>query len=594
MLLTVIGTHTYCLFSVVNIHTMHIGNFVLTLHTHLPYVLHHGTWPHGSDWLCEAVAECYLPLLNVFHELIAEDIEPKVTIDISPVLCEQLEHPDFPALFEQYCDNRIVAAQRDAREFAKSHSEQHLVAVAKFWASWYRARKDDFQKYNRSVVGALSELFRDGCIELLTCGATHGYYALLGDDRSIRLQMKAANENFRKHFGRAPRGAWSPECSYRPAYDWKTLLPISLYQDARPRPGVEQLFAEHGIEFFFVDQHVSENGTPLGVLAGDDGQFVSVYASQYEARPWNFDKTPLSLYRVSSDERVESGTVAAFTRHHSIAMQVWSGESGYPGDPNYLDFHKKYHRSAHRYWRVTDVKADMQYKLPYMPAWADERVRLHAHHFARMVEVTLMDHYQKSGKFGTLCAPFDTELFGHWWFEGPQFVKEVLRELHFSQFVNAATAGEQLSIVRPAEVMAIPESSWGEGGSHHVWMNDETKWTWFLVYQAEKRLSELVAAHPPAAMDAVMRRVATQALREFMLLQASDWQFLITTQSAKDYAQQRFIGHNADFTRLCEILDSYAETGELSPEQETWIADVEQRDSIFAELQIEWWAGEHV
>ncbi len=571
---------------------MHIGNFVLALHTHLPYVLHHGTWPHGSDWLCEAVAECYIPLLNVFHELIAEDIEPKVTIDISPVLCEQLAHPDFPALFEQYCDNRIVAAQRDAREFAKKPEDKHLAPVARYWEAWFKERKSDFLKYDRSIVGALGKLYNEGCIELITCGATHGYYALLGDDRSIRLQIKAANENFRKHFGRLPRGAWSPECSYRPSYPWKTLLPISLYQEPQPRAGVEQLFAEHGIEFFFVDQHVSESGVPLGVLVGDDRQFVSVGASQYEAKPWNFDKTPLSLYKVSSDEHVERGTSVAFTRHHSIAMQVWSGESGYPGDPNYLDFHKKYHLSAHRYWRVTDVKADMQYKLPYVPEWAEERVGLHAHHFVRMVEVTLMDYYQKSGKFGTLCAPFDTELFGHWWFEGPQFVKAVLRELHYSQFVNAATAGEQLSLARPHEVMAIPESSWGEGGNHHVWMNEETKWTWFLVYQAEKRLGELVEAHPPALMDATLRRIATQALREFMLLQASDWQFLITTQSAKDYAQQRFISHNADFTTLCQMADDYAQAQELTDEQTAYLEETEKRDSIFEEVQLEWWAGQ--
>lgn len=571
--------------------SMHVGNFVLTLHTHLPFVLHHGAWPHGSDWLCEAVAECYIPLLNVFHELVEEGIEPKVTLDISPVLCEQLAHKDFPALFEDYCDNRIAAAQKDYEGFAARPDEAHFMPMAKFWEEWYTQRKQEFvEQYNRSVIGALRQLFDDGCIEIITCGATHGYYALLGDDRSIKLQMRAANENFRKHFGRLPRGAWSPECSYRPAYPWQTLLPIGIFHEPQPRAGVEQLLAENGIQFFFVDEHVTEQGNPLGVLANEDRQFTSVTSDQFEARPWNFDRSPLSLYHVSSNEHTERGTAVAFTRHSHIAMQVWSGESGYPGDPDYLDFHKKYHQSAHRYWRVTDTKADMMYKMPYMPEWAQSRIDLHAHHFIRTVEVTLMDYYQKSGKFGTLCTPFDTELFGHWWFEGPQFIKAVLRGLHSSPFVNAATAGEQLSIVQPQEVMSIPESSWGEGGKHEVWMNDETKWTWFLVYHAEKRMAALMEAYPPASLNKTMRRILTQALRELMLLQASDWQFLITTVSARDYAEQRFICHNSDFTRLCDIADNYAAKKRLAAADKKYLEEVERRDCIFEEVLLEWWS----
>lgn len=569
---------------------MHVGNFVLALHTHLPYVLHHGAWPHGSDWLCEAVAECYIPLLNVFEELVEEGIEPKITLDISPVLCEQLAHPDFPPLFEEYCNNRIAAAQKDGQEFAAQPENEHFVPIAAFWEQWYTERKRDFtEKYNRSVLGALQSLFAGGCIEILTCGATHGYYALLGDDRSIRLQMKTANENFRKHFGCLPRGAWSPECSYRPSYPWKTLLPISVFQEPQERAGIEQLFAEQGIEFFFVDEHVTDAGVPLGVLDNEDRHFVPVQSEKFEPRPWNFDRLPLSLYNVSSNEHTELGMAAAFTRHHDIAMQVWSGENGYPGDPDYLDFHKKYHGSAHRYWRVTDAKADMRYKLPYVPEWANHKVGSNAHHFVRMVEATLMDYYQKSGKFGTLCAPFDTELFGHWWFEGPQFIKAVLRGLHYSSLVNTATASEQLAIVQPSEVMAIPESSWGEGGQHHVWMNNETQWTWFLVYQAEQRMAALLDANPPASMGTVMRRIVTQAMREFLLLQSSDWQFLITTISARDYAEQRFICHNADFTRLCDLAETYIGKKRLRAADKKYLEEVEKRDAVFPELQIEWW-----
>ncbi|MBS1538912.1 MAG: DUF1957 domain-containing protein [Bacteroidetes bacterium] len=569
---------------------MEAGNYVFMLHTHLPYVLHHGSWPHGSDWLCEAVAECYIPLLNGFNELMAEGIKPKITLDISPILCEQLEHPDFPALFEQYCSNKIRLASEDEKYFRQHNAQPHNVYLAQYWQHWYATRKQEFtHKYNSSIINGLRTLQDQNAIEVITCGATHGYFPLLGDDRSVALQVKAAVENYNKHFGKNPRGAWIPECAYRPAYPWQTYIPVEKFNTLRPRAGVEEILSDFGIEFFFVDQQPTSSANPLGIFK--DGKFVPTWAKEYVPRRNSFDRTPLSLYNVRSEQPAFSGgTAIAFTRHQKVAMQVWSGDSGYPGDPAYLDFHKKHFTSALRYWRVTDNKADMMYKMLYVPDWIPEKVDVHAFHFIKSIETTLINYRQQSGKIGTLCTPFDTELFGHWWFEGPQFVKSILRGLHHSPYVKAVTASEQIDYIRPKEVMSIPESSWGRGGHHEVWIGDDTKWTWEVIYRNEVRFGNIIDMFPIEKMTAVMRRILTQALRELMLLQASDWQFLISTFSAKDYAEQRFSYHHSDFNLLCTMAENYPSSKKrLTKADKLTLEEIEQRNSVFAELQLEWW-----
>lgn len=570
---------------------MHSGNYVLILHTHLPWVLHHGTAPHGEHWLMEAIAECYIPLCNVFNDLMAENILPKVTIDISPVLCEQLEHQDTKELFVKYCDEKIEAAARDEKNFSDWGYDLHHIYLTQWWQKWFSDRKNDFiNRYNSSIVGGLRKLQDAGAIEIMTCGATHGYFPLLGTDSSINLQMKAAVENYKKHFGRAPRGAWLPECAYRPAYEWKSLLPIEPFHKVRLRAGVEQILAANGIEYFVTDQDLLERSYAIGrFLDVNKESFVSVYLPNFNSEPWNFDKSPLRLYNVSSSEKTEYGTAVAFTRHHDIAMQVWSGEAGYPGEPNYLDFHKKHLDSMLRYWRVTDNKADMMYKQLYHPDWTGEKIDHQAMHYIHHVENTSNWYNRMTGKFSTVVTPFDTELFGHWWFEGPEFIRSVIKGLHYSPYVKSATASEQILRLKPDEVIGLPEGSWGENNNHDVWSNEGNKWTWEAIYNNENRLKAAYKKHVKQDMPPLLRRVLTQALREMMLLQSSDWQFLIYTQSAKDYAEQRFSYHNNDFIRLCNLADKVAESGELDDREEAFLLATEKRNSVFSELQLEWW-----
>ncbi|GAB1430093.1 1,4-alpha-glucan branching protein [Ignavibacteria bacterium] len=568
---------------------MNSGNYVLILHTHLPYVLHHGTWPHGSDWLCEAVAECYIPLLNVFHELADEGISPNVTLDISPVLCEQLEHKDFARVFDDYCATKIRLAAEDERYFRRHGADPHQIYLARYWQEWYAKRRLEFSgTYGNSIVKSLRHLQDNGLIEIITCAATHGYLPLLGDDRSIRLQLKTATENYKKYFGRQPHGTWIPECAYRPSYPWRTYLPVEYYGSLRQRIGVEEALCDAGLEFFVVDQPSITNSKTIGFLEYSNSGSLTM-------KPFfgQTEKSPMRLYNVQSEQNPKLKPSVAFARHQKIAMQVWSGDSGYPGDPVYLDFHKKHYSSALRYWRVTDNKADMMYKLLYAPDWIEERVNLHAFHFIKSIENALTSYRAVTGKLGMICTPFDAELFGHWWFEGPRFIKAVLRGLHSSPFVNAVTASQHLLAARPAEVVAMTESTWGRGNHHDVWMSDDTKWTWQAIYTDELRFRKLLEQYPPATMKSAMRRIITQALRELLLTQSSDWQFLISTFSAKDYAEQRLVSHHSDFNLLCNMAIRYTSENTLTKDDALALEEIEQRNAIFPELRIEWWAENH-
>ena len=570
---------------------MKSGNLVLILHTHLPWVLHHGTWPHGEDWLMEAIAECYIPLLNVFNDLISENILPKVTIDISPVLCEQLEHKDTKELFIKYCDKKIQAAQDDYENFKKWGYSEHQIWLAQWWKQWYEARKNDYiYKYNYSIIDAFRDLQDKGCIEIMTCGATHGYSPLLGYDKSVNLQFKAATENYKKYFGRYPRGTWLPECAYRPSYEWQSILAIAPFNKKHLRQGVEQILAKNKLFYFVTDEDLLKRSSFIGEFTDiDKNNFIHIQSPKFNKKDFHFERSPLKLYEVSSSEKIEYGTSIVFTRHHDISMQVWSGSIGYPANPDYLDFHKTHYPSRIRYWRITDSKADMMYKTLYHPDWVFDKLDLQTNHFIHNIENTANFFHKQTGELATICLPFDTELFGHWWFEGPEFIRLLCRGLHHSPWVDMSTASEQILKIKPKEVISLPEGSWGENNDHSVWYDAENGWTWKNIYDDEVRLNKIIEINPLNTLTEVERRVLTQALRELMLLQSSDWQFLIHTQSAKDYAENRFFFHNSDFNKLCDIFEDLHKNKKISKEQLIYLEETEKRNSIFPELQLEWW-----
>jgi 1,4-alpha-glucan branching enzyme len=558
--------------------------FALVLHTHLPMVLNHGRWPHGSDWLCEATFECYLPLLDVLRSLANDGVSAKWTINVSPVLAEQLASPEFQRELTFYADN-LRRACTESRAWFTREGDAAIVALTEFWEGFIERMWDLHRRIGGDIPGALAELQRGGHIELITCAATHGYLPLLSREESIHLQLRTAVETHRRHFGVAPRGIWLPECAYRPRYEWTPPTGRERGRARAVRPGIEEMLATHGLEYFVADHHLVAGGRPIFPYRDFFPMPVELVGGQSPQRPPSKPRSPYRPYRVAS--RGGTGQAVAFIRDPKTTLQVWSRDVGYPGDPAYLEFHKKHWPGGLRFWRVTDPSGDLGTKAVYDPAAAAEQIGRHAAHFSGLVRETLDG---ADGKRPALvCSPYDAELFGHWWFEGPRWLGEVARAFPAAG-VTPVTLGEALAAVGARETLALPEGSWGEGGDHRVWLNRDTEWTWDRVYSAEQELTQLLERLDEAGAD--LRRVLAQATRELLLLQASDWQFLITTWSARDYAERRVAEHYAEFKRLSELARQLRAGEALGPEEAESLRRLERQDFCFPDLDPSWALGQ--
>ena len=566
------------------------GFLTFTLHAHLPYVVNHGTWPHGMEWLHEAAAETYLPLLRVFRSLEKDGIALRCNLNLSPILLEQLSHPVFKAEFPKYVTRKIVAARED-EAFFSSTGENHYANVARFWHDFFSAALNDFHALGDDIIAGFKEFQSKGYIDIITCGATHGYMPLLGTDESVRAQIRTAVDTHVRHIGEHPRGIWAPECGYRPAGFWNYPVPDADGSPARPgydRIGVEQALSESDIEFFFVDTHLVEESaripSPYEVLRG---QVVQSNADRaITSRP---SRSLYQPYYVDGPYDKRYATTI-FPRDPRTGVQVWSGDSGYPGDGAYLDFHKKRWPGGHRYWRVTGPRVDLGDKQPYYPDVAQARTKDHAKHFVDLVWNTLRDGFSNDIP-AILCSPFDAELFGHWWFEGPWWLEAVARVLHdYPMELKLSSCAEYLDQYPRAGFIAMHEGSWGAEGTNHVWMNPDTSWTYTHIYPAENYTREVCTAGE-WKKTALGQRIVKQLCRELLLLESSDWQFLITTGAARDYAELRFDTHNSQFNEVKAIWKSFEANGCLTSEEDARLAAIELRDSVFPDIHPEYWVA---
>jgi len=567
------------------------GAFVMVLHGHIPYVLGHGNWPHGANMLYEAAAETYIPILWTLEELVHEGISPNITISLSPITIEQLADPRFKEWFETYLRETEEFAQRNAEEFGYL-GDYHRVYLAGQWKERYRALREAFVKgYDRDLMSAFRRLQDGGHIEVMTCGATHGYFPLLHEDASIEAQIKQAVCTYERHFGRAPRGIWLPECAYRPRAAWAPPPVIGRPESPYPRKGVQEMVAASGLDYFLVDTHMLGGGHPLPVYVDREdtrGRAWSLIRHVREASPYGGPNTPYRPYFVGGDFEDHS-PVAFLVRDPETSRQVWSGWQGYPGDYSYLEFHKKHRPGDLRYWRVTDDLNDLATKQPYEPQRADEKLHQHAGHFLQLVKDRLRGAPWEGG-MPLVCSPFDAELFGHWWFEGTRWLSKALRWMNQDPTIAVMQASDYLRQHSPDRALVLPEGSWGAGGGHHVWMNEETAWTWRLIYDAEADYVALARQYGKGH-DETMQQVMQQAARELMLMQASDWQFLITTWSAHDYASQRLRHHYDDFVFIEGLARTYGEGQWVTDENWARFGDICRRDTPFGDVDPLWWAS---
>ncbi len=537
---------------------MAIGSMCLVLHGHLPYVLRHGVWPHGEDWLYEAAAETYLPILDMIDECNFFNAPPRITIGLTPVLLEQLAHEHFKHGFEQYLADRVDRARQDRKDF-EAWNDGHLVYLATRWEEYYTKMAEQFAGMNRDLPSAFAERAQAGFIEILTSAATHAYLPL--HVRRLERPGAAAGGLASSHriLGFKPRGMWLPECAYRRR---RPVGPADrLGRQGKPhRPGAHDRRR---------DDHALLPGKP------PHRKQPQRMGAQRPMAPGRLGRSQPSIPPAAGEtctipclvncDGMGPGRVAAFGRDAKVCEQVWSGTIGYPADGVYLEFHKRHGaKRGLRYWKITGNKVDLGGKHLYYPDNVPGKVHEHATHFCNTVKSRLWDYHNQTGRHGVVMASFDAELFGHWWFEGPQFLRDVIMTLNADPDVDlpdrAAVPGMLPARTRPYRCRA---GRWGEGGDDRVWANDRVNWMWDIEYRCEANFGKMTF-ELPWKTDPQIASLLKKAARELLLLQASDWPFVITRGQAIDYGIKRFMLHVSRFETLHRPLRE-AQPGQRLP-----------------------------
>lgn len=543
---------------------------VVMLHSHLPYVLNHGRWPHGSDWICEAAIDTYLPLVEKFRALDSLNIAAPVTIGFTPILANQLEHPAFVEELETYFDQRLGFCD-EAPASLESTGDGHLLPLVEYWRSRLVRLRLLFHEVERDIPREFRRLQDAGRLEVTSSAATHGFLPLLKRDESIRLQLALGAAEHRRIFGRAAEGCWLPECAYRPAGPWEPFG-----QPAGDRTGIESHVAAAGFRYFFVDSHMARAGSPLGVYGELFAGETVRLAEATDGQPVVASHTPYEAYRVT--DATAAREVAALVRDPRSSMQVWSRHGGYPGAAPYLEFHKIRWPGGLKLWRVSEPGTDLGSKAPYSPEDARQQATAHATHFAHLLDGVSQEQSGKGGN--VVVAPFDAELFGHWWFEGPDFLGDLYAQLPQFESLRPTTAGTHLDAHAPRSGLRLATGSWGANGDFSMWNGPLVDWTWPVIWEVEDRFWSLAAR---ALADDRTHEILAQAARSMLLLQSSDWQFIISTGEVEDYAIRRFNGHASDCAQLLTALEE-ALSGQDVDGGVRLAHELQQRDDVFREI----------
>ncbi len=523
---------------------MEKGFLCLVLHAHLPYVRHPEFEDFlEEDWLYEAITETYVPLIQVFERLVGDGVPFRVAMSVSPPLAGMLSDPMLQDRYVRHIDKLITLAEK---EVERTRWMPEFNVLAERYLQIFRDTRDVFvNHYNRNLVTAFRNFQNAGVLEVLTSGATHGYLPLmLGNKNWWRGQVLTAARDYERHFGRPPRGIWLPECGYE--------------------PGVEDILKEAGIRYFFTDSH--------GVLHA----------------------TPRPKYGVFAPIITRAG-VAAFGRDLESSKSVWSAKEGYPGDYHYREFYRDVgwdleydyirpylHADGNRtnvgikYHRITGPG---DHKEPYNFDWAREKAATHAGNFMFNRERQAEYLFGLLGRPPIIVAPYDAELFGHWWFEGPQWIEYLLRKVAYDQSTMSMITPSEYLERFPVNQVATPSlSSWGYLGYSEVWLNGANDWVYPHLHIAAKRMVELANRYRDASPDALRDRALRQAARELLLAQSSDWAFIMKTGTMVAYAEQRTRQHLTNFNKLYHDILS----GRID---EWWLSTVEQKDNVFPEIE---------
>lgn len=517
------------------------GYFAPILHSHLPFVKHPGSEYYLEEhWLFEAIDETYIPLLMGFKELHDRGVNFKITISMTPPLCEMLCDDYLKSKYRKHLEKMIELCKKEAE---RTKDDAYFCEVAKFYLDRFLSIRSFFEGFlDHDVLNGYRYFSDSGNIEIITCGATHGFLPLISSNkRAVEVQVELAVATHKKYFGKEPNGIWLPECAY---YD-----------------GLDEILNKNGIKFFFMDSHgiVYANPTPKF------GVFAPIF-------------TP-------------SG-VAAFGRDPESSKQVWSSKEGYPGDVNYRDFYRDIGYDLDfdyikpyicpdgtrvftglKYYKVTSAS---NHKEVYDRQNALLKAKEHAEDFYLKREKQVGYLSELMDRVPLIVSPYDAELFGHWWFEGPDFLVALFCEMDRRKTIEPITPMEYLAAHTTNQVSEPNPSSWGDKGYYDVWVNGNNDWVYRHLHFMASRMTELANKYYNHK-ESLIARLLTQMARELLLAQSSDWAFLMTTKTAVEYSTKRTREHISNFIRLLDMI----ENDEIN---ESFLIELEYKNSIFREL----------
>ncbi|MBM4054615.1 MAG: DUF1957 domain-containing protein [Planctomycetes bacterium] len=522
---------------------MNKGYLSLILHAHLPYVRHPEFDAYfEEDWLFEAVTETYIPLINVFDNLIKERIDFRITLSLTPTLISMLTDVLLQQRCLRYIETRLELAEK---EIERTNNQPEFNQLARMYYNHFFDVKYIFsEKYQKNIINAFKKFQDIGKIEIITCCATHSFLPLMNDNvNAMRAQIHIAVNHYEQHFGRKPRGIWIPECAYT--------------------PGIDRLLKEAGIRFFIVETH--------GIL----------FAS------------PRPKYSIFAPIVCPSG-VAAFGRDAESSKQVWSSKEGYPGDFYYREFYRdigfdldydyvkpylhgdgKRSNLGIKYYRIT---GKTNHKEPYSPEIARNKAAEHAGNFIFNREKQIEYLASHMDRKPIVVAPYDAELFGHWWFEGPQWIDFLFRKIAFDQqTISLITPMEYLAMYPKIQCATPSLSSWGYKGYSEYWLNDKNDWIYRHLHIASERMVDLAKLFPHAGKHSLQHRALNQAARELLLAQSSDWAFIMKAGTMVGYAIKRTKEHLFHFNKLYNDIRANAI-------DEKWLCEIEHKNNIFPDI----------
>jgi len=516
------------------------GFFALILHFHLPFVRH----PEQEnfleeDWYYEALYETYLPLLHRLERLAEKGARFRLTVSLSPTLLSLWADPLIQERAQRHGEQLLQLVAREGKR-VQGGPEAPIVEMYQTRLAAYQ--QAFVERYHRNPVEGFKKLRDSGHLEIITCSATHAFLPFLETcPPALRAQIWAAIQTFKKHLGQAPAGFWLPECAYQ--------------------PGLENYLKEYGLRYFFVDTHGLLYGTPQPKY----GTFAPVY-------------TP-------------SGT-AVFGRDAESSKQVWSSKEGYPGDPDYRDFYRDIGFDLDHAYLYADGPADEARKFTglkyyrvtgsgdtkelYDPVKGMERAKEHAADFLHKRAAQMKTVQAWMDRPPLVVSMYDAELFGHWWYEGPDFLAFLIeKNQEEGEPLKWMTPSDYLETQPRNQVMTPSLSSWGDQGYADFWLNPANDWIFPRLLKASRRMVQFADLH--SRPDALTQRALNQAARELLLAQASDWAFMMKTGNHRSYAEKRVDGHLLHFSGLLDQV-------ERTRVNEVFLEGLEKKNNLFPNI----------